>query len=116
MRQKLRTILSRNSIQWKLLAAVSVLIFASSILIISLGHIRFTFDYSKQAAEDMQQLIDQVSLNIDAYLDELVRLCLSPYYSSSVMDQLESKAVTGQELLDKRRDIENYLRQVMITP
>lgn len=116
MRQKLRTMLSRNSIQWKLLAAVSVLIFASSILIISLGHIRFTFDYSKQAAEDMQQLIDQVSLNIDAYLDELVRLCLSPYYSSSVMDQLESKAVTGQELLDKRRDIENYLRQVMITP
>lgn len=116
MRQKLRTMLSRNSIQWKLLAAVSVLIFASSILIISLGHIRFTFDYSKQAAEDMQQLIDQVSLNIDAYLDELVRLCLSPYYSSSVMDQLESKAVTGQELLDKRRDIENYLQQVMITP
>lgn len=116
MRQKLRTILRRNSIQWKLLAAVSVLIFASSILIISLGHIRFTFDYSKQAAEDMQQLIDQVSLNIDAYLDELVRLCLSPYYSTSVMDQLESKAVTGQELLDKRRDIENYLRQVMITP
>lgn len=116
MRQTLRVILRRNSIQWKLLAAVSVLIFASSILIISLGHIRFTFDYSKQAAEDMQQLIDQVSLNIDAYLDELVRLCLSPYYSSSVMDQLESKAVTGQELLDKRRDIENYLRQVMITP
>lgn len=116
MRQKLRSILRRNSIQWKLLAAVSVLIFASSILIICLGHIRFTYDYSKQAAEDMQQLIEQVSLNVDAYLDELVRLCLSPYYSSRVMDQLESKAVTGQEFLDKRRDIENYLRQVMITP
>ena len=114
--RKILALLGGNSIQRKLLTAVSVLIFASSILIISLGHVRFTFDYSRQAAEDMQQLIEQVSLNVDTYLDELARLCLSPYYSSDIMEQLESEPLTGQELLDKRRDIENYLRQVMITP
>lgn len=114
--RKILALLGGNSIQRKLLTAVSVLIFASSILIISLGHVRFTFDYSRQAAEDMQQLIEQVSLNVDTYLDELARLCLSPYYSSDIMEQLESEPLTGQELLDKRREIENYLRQVMITP
>ena len=114
--KKILAHLRRNSIQRKLLTAVSVLIFVSSILIISLGHIRFSFDYSRQAAEDMQQLIEQVSLNVDTYLDELARLCLSPYYSADIMEQLESEAATGQELLDKRREIENYLRQVMITP
>ena len=114
--KKILAHLRRNSIQRKLLTAVSVLIFASSILIISLGHVRFSFDYSRQAAEDMQQLIEQVSLNVDTYLDELARLCLSPYYSTDIMEQLESEPATGQELLDKRREIENYLRQVMITP
>ena len=67
--RKILALLGGNSIQRKLLTAVSVLIFASSILIISLGHVRFTFDYSRQAAEDMQQLIEQVSLNVDTYLD-----------------------------------------------
>lgn len=107
---------AHGGIQRKLLAAVSVLIFSSSILVISLGHIRFTFDYSRQAAEDMQQLVEQVALNVDNYLDELARLCLSPYYSSEVMDCLETAPGTDQERLDKRRDIEGYLRQVMTTP
>lgn len=116
MNQKLRSILFSNNIQRKLLATVSILIFSSSILIISLGHIRFTFDYSQQASEDMQQLVEQVALNIDTYLDELARLCLTPYYSSSVMNYLDSEPSTEQGLLDKRRTIEDYLRQVMTTP
>lgn len=107
---------AHNGIQRKLLAAVSALIFSSSILVISLGHLRFVFDYSRQAAEDMQQLVEQVALNIDNYLDELARLCLSPYYSDSVMDWLETVPATGQGQLDKRRSIEGYLRQVMTTP
>lgn len=116
MKERLQKATRDNSIQAKLLAAVSVLIFTAGILIICLGHLRFTYDYSEQAAEDMQQLIDQVALNIDTYLDELARLCLSPYYSNEVMDLLDVEPSTGQELLDKRRGIENYLRQVMITP
>ena len=108
--------MAHNGIQRKLLAAVSALIFSSSILVISLGHLRFVFDYSRQAAEDMQQLVEQAALNIDNYLDELARLCLSPYYSDSVMDWLETSPSTGQEQLDKRRNIEGYLRQVMTTP
>lgn len=107
---------AHNGIQRKLLAAVSALIFSSAILVISLGHLRFVFDYSRQAAEDMQQLVEQVALNIDNYLDELARLCLSPYYSDSVMDWLDTAPATGQEQLDKRRNIEGYLRQVMTTP
>ena len=59
MKERLQKATRDNSIQAKLLAAVSVLIFTAGILIICLGHLRFTYDYSEQAAEDMQQLIDQ---------------------------------------------------------
>ncbi len=116
MRRRLFIVPVHGGIQRKLLAAVSALIFSSSILVISLGHIRFTFDYSRQAAEDMQQLVEQVSLNVDNYLDELARLCLSPYYSLEVMNWLETDPDADQEQLDKRRNIEGYLRQVMTTP
>lgn len=107
---------SGNNIQKKLLTAVSCLIISSGILITSLGHVRFVFDYSRQAAEDSQQLVEQVSLNINTYLDEVARLCLSPYYSSALMAQLETAPATEQEQLKKRRDIESYLRQVMTMP
>ena len=116
MKRRIFSVPARGGIQRKLLMAVSALIFCSSILVISLGHIRFTFDYSRQAAEDMQQLVEQVALNVDNYLDELARLCLSPYYSAEVMDCLETASETDQGRLDKRRDIESYLRQVMTTP
>lgn len=116
MKRRIFTVPARGGIQRKLLMAVSALIFCSSILVISLGHIRFIFDYSRQAAEDMQQLVEQVALNVDNYLDELARLCLSPYYNAEVMDCLETASETDQGRLDKRRDIESYLRQVMTTP
>ena len=44
MKERLQKATRDNSIQTKLLAAVSVLIFTAGILIICLGHLRFTYD------------------------------------------------------------------------
>ena len=102
--------------QRRLLLVISLLILCSVLLVSFLSYLRFVSDYTSQSAKATQQLVEQVALNVDNYLDELARLCLSPYYSIRIMNQLETEAVSEQEELDKRREIEDYLRQVMTTP
>ena len=112
----IRAFLAKNSIQHRLLLVFSLFTFLSIILVSLFGHLRFVSDYTMQSAKDMQQIIEQAAMNIDTYIDELSRLCLSPYYNSGVMNCLEESASGRQEELDKQRQIEDYLRQVMITP
>lgn len=105
-----------NHLQRNLLIIITILILSSVLLVSSISHLRFVSDYREQSAENMQQLAEQISLNIDAYIDELSRLCLSPYYDKTVMQLLDTTTTTQQEALDKTREIEGYLRQVMTTP
>lgn len=113
---KIKAFLTANNIQRRLLLIISLFIFSSIILVSFLSHLRFVAGYTNQSARDIQQTVEQVALNINTYIDEVARLCLSPYYNSSVMNQLDSQPANAQETLDKRREIEDYLRQVMITP
>lgn len=110
------TYFSLNTLQQKLFYILSALIFGTVLLVSTFSHLRFASDYTRQSADYTQQLMEQISLNLDAYIDELARLCLSPYYNRQVMQQLMDTPQTPQETLDKRREIENYLSQVMITP
>ena len=112
----IRAFLAKNSIQHRLLLVFSLFTFLSIILVSFFSHLRFVSDYTTQSANDMQQIIEQAAMNIDTYIDELSRLCLSPYYLCAVMNRLEESVSGRQEELDKRRQIEDYLRQVMITP
>ena len=116
MLSKLKAFLAANNIQRRLLLIISMFIFSSIILVSLFSHLRFVADYTDQSAKDIQQVVEQVALNVDTYIDELARLCLSPYYNSSVMNYLDTRSSSSQEALDKRRSIEDYLRQVMITP
>ncbi len=105
-----------NTIQRKLFYIISALIFGTVILVSVFSHLRFAADYTRQSEENTRQLIDQIALNLEAYIDEVTRLCLSPYYSREVMEELMSAPRTDQEKLDKKRKIEDYLGQVMTTP
>ena len=116
MLSKLKAFLTANNIQRRLLLIISLFIISSIIMVSFLSHLRFVSDYTNQSAKDIQQVVEQVALNVDTYIDELSRLCLSPYYNSSVMNHLDAKPSNSQEALDKRREVEDYLRQVMITP
>ena len=116
MLSKLKAFFAANNIQRRLLLIISMFIFSSIILVSLFSHLRFVADYTDQSAKDIQQVVEQVALNVDTYIDELARLCLSPYYNSSVMNYLDTRSSSSQEALDKRRSIEDYLRQVMITP
>lgn len=116
MLAKIKAFLTANNIQRRLLLILSFFIFSSIILVSFFSHLRFVSDYTNQSAKDIQQIVEQVALNVDTYIDEVARLCLSPYYNSSVMSRLDSQPSNAQETLEKRREIEDYLRQVMITP
>ena len=69
-----------------------------------------------QSTQSTRQLLEQLSINLDTYIDELFRLCLSPYYNKRVMEQLESTPATAAERLNKQRIIEDYLTEVMTLP
>lgn len=112
----LRKFFVTNNMRQRLLQIISLLIFASAILVSILNYLRFVTSYTEQSAADVQQLVEQVALNVDNYLDELAHLCLTPYYNTDVMEQLDQTPTSVQESLEKRRIIENYLRQVMISP
>lgn len=113
---KVKAFFTANNIQRRLLLIISLFIFISIILVSVFSHLRFVSDYTNQSAKDIQQIVEQVALNVDTYIDEVARLCLSPYYNASVMNWLDSRPTNAQETLEKRREIEDYLRQVMITP
>lgn len=70
----------------------------------------------KQTVSQTQQIIEQVAINVNTYLDELFRLNLSPYYNDRIMEELETEYETGTSNLHQKRTIEDFLSSVMILP
>lgn len=106
----------RYHLKTRLLAVISLLIFGSVVLVSTLGFVRYSDDLVEQSAAQTQQLIEQVARNTGNYINELSRLCMSPYYSERIMSLLESTPDNSTERLEKQRSIESYLREVMTIP
>ncbi len=104
------------SIKKRLLIIVSLLIFVSVSLVTALTYITYEQDLTALSTAQTGQLLEQLAINTDTYLEELFRLCLSPYYSNRVMQQLEASPKTAQEKLSKQRVVEDYLGEVMTIP
>lgn len=106
----------RYHLKTRLLLVISLLIFGSVVLVSTVGFVRYSDDLLRQTATQTQQLIEQIALNTGNYINDLSRLCMSPYFSERIMSLLASNPATPAETLDKRRTIENYLREVMTIP
>lgn len=104
------------SIRFKLLSITILLILCSVVIVSFLSYRKYTKDFLHQSADSTLQIVEQLSYNIDSYLDDLFRLCEAPYYNDNVMNVLEQKDGTNLEQLEKRRVIENFLAEMMITP
>lgn len=105
------------SISFKLLASTAFLILFSVFLVSFLSYIQYTRDFKEQSANKVQQIIEQASLNIDTYMDDLFRLSVSPFYYDNIIDSLEQNLKHSEMLqLDKTRFIEGFLDQMMIIP
>lgn len=105
------------SIKFKLLTISTLLILGSVFLVSLFSYIQYTRDFKEQSASRIQQIIEQVSLNIDTYIDDLFRLSVSPYFNNTVMAALEDN-INGSEMeqLNKSRLIEGFLDEMMIIP
>lgn len=108
---------SEWSIVSKLIMMTGLLLFLTVFFASYLSYTRYTRDFQQQSADKVQQIIDQVSLNMDTYLDDLYRLTLFPYRNAGIMQALEEPpAKTELAQLEKRRLIENFLDEMMIYP
>ncbi len=104
------------SLKRKLLVIMSMLIIISVTLVSVLSYQRYSDYFTEQTKEQTQQIIEQIGINVDTYIDELFRMSLAPYYNNSIMAELETQPKNDLEKLDKQRKIESFLGSVMILP
>ena len=104
------------SIKQKLLIIMTLLILFSVMLVSFLSYYRYSGYFTEQTKQQTQQIIEQIGINVDTYLNELFRLSLAPYYNDSIMAELETRPMNEMEKLDKQRTMESFLGSVMILP
>ena len=95
---------------------IALLLALVGVLASVFNYATFVRQYSRQTGKYIGQITDQVALNIEGYLQEIARLCLSPYYNSLVMNALEEETGNSQDFLSRKRVIENHLEEVMTIP
>jgi len=104
------------SIKTKLVTIISFLVLFFITLVSFVSYQRYSTYFTEQTKLQTQQTIQQISINVDTYLSELLRVSLSPYYDESIMAYLESQPKTAVENLAIQRKIETFLGSVMILP
>ena len=107
---------SQRKIQSRMIKYIALLLALVGVLASVFNYATFVRQYSRQTGKYIGQIADQVALNIEGYLQEIARLCLSPYYNSLVMNALEEETGNSQDFLSRKRVIENYLEEVMTIP
>ena len=96
------------SISIKLFISTALFILLSVFSVTFFCYIQYTKNNEIQSSDKAQQIIEQVSLNINTYIDDLFKLSNSPYYYDNVIDLLQQNKHNSQmEQLTKDRYIES---------
>lgn len=105
-----------HSLKTRLFLTTMLLIFGSVALISTVGALWYRQYSVSRTAKQNQALVEQLSINTASYIDELSRLSLAPYYNQTIMQLLDSNPSDLPSKLNKRREIEGFLREVMTIP
>lgn len=105
-----------HSIRFLLTGVVALLILLSVFFTSILSYQRYTKNFQRQTSEQIEQTLEQLSINLDAYIDELFRLTTYLYYDDEVVRAMETAGGSDIDRLQRRRIIENYLDKIMILP
>jgi two-component system sensor histidine kinase YesM len=101
----------------KLLTITILLLLGSVLAVSSLSYYKYTQNFQKQSADNVQQTIVQLSYNIQFYLDELFQLSNEPYYNDTLMAQLEQgKPDTALGQYEKTQSVEKVLNDMIVNP
>lgn len=109
---------ARNmSIKTRLLAVCLLVLFLTVTVLSGALFTLYNQSYERQTYQNKQQTIEQLALNIEGYFDDLNRLILTTISNTYLMEQLTAPAPeTELEKLEKRRVVEAFLDDIMITP
>ena len=116
VKQKIEKLKKFHSIRFSLTSVVALLILLSVFISSTLSYSRYTRDFQEQSSEQIDQTLEQLSINLSTYLDELFRLTVYLYYDDSVVAALEATGGSDIDRLQRRRVIESYLDKIMIMP
>jgi two-component system sensor histidine kinase YesM len=104
------------TIKKKILFSISLLIFLSVMIVTVVSLRTYKKELTNLSKEDTKITLQQLSHNIENYLLDYQRLCILPYYNSSLINALSLNATTTKQILDKQRTIENFLSQDILLP
>lgn len=116
MKKAERTDKIRPVLETRLALVVSALVLLSVLVTSVFTYSRYSADHTRQTRTQTQQLLEQLAVSTEEYLQELRSLCYVPYYSGEVMRALAETPQTTAAQLEKRRLIEGYLQEVMTIP
>lgn len=119
MISKLKVLLHfRNySIKTKLVITTMLIVVLSAGIISTVQLNQHLKVYETQTYNNKQQTIEQLGFNIETYFDDLYRLMLATFSNEFLMQILENhQPRTEFEKLEKCRNIEGFLDDIMITP
>lgn len=95
------------------IAAAFVLLAATVATAVTTYH--YTQDAMDRASERTTQMIHQLSVNIEGYIEDITNVASYVYYSSDVISTLENQSDgSALSMLEQQRTIENYLNRVML--
>lgn len=113
---KMKKIKKRFHLKNRLFLAITLLILVSVSAVSITCSIWYQNYYIQNVSKKNQAIVDQIALNTGSYIDELSRLSLAPYYNANVMELLETVPDNDVDKLNKKRDIEGFLREVLTIP
>lgn len=73
VKQKIEKLKKFHSIRFSLTSVVALLILLSVFISSTLSYSRYTRDFQEQSSEQIDQTLEQLSINLSTYLDELFR-------------------------------------------
>ena len=112
----MKTIKKHFHLKNRLFLAITFLILISVSAVSITCSIWYQNYYIKNISKKNQAIVDQIALNTGSYIDELSRLSLSPYYNTNVMELLDTVPDSDADKLNKKREIEGFLREVLTIP
>lgn len=105
-----------HSLKFTLTSVVALLILFSVFLSAMLSYKRYAYSFQSYSAEQMEQTMDQLAINLNTYLDELFRLTTYIYYDENVVTAMDTKSGSELDSLQRHRIIESYLDKIMVMP
>lgn len=112
----MKTVKKHFHLKNRLFLAITFLILFSVSAVSITCSIWYQDYYIKNISKKNQAIVDQIALNTGSYVDELSRLSLAPYYNTNVMELLDTVPNSDADKLNKKREIEGFLREVLTIP